>query len=100
MSTGQRDFHPLTDAEHKQIVAARREPCPGRDGGQHASALQLADGSEIGSDDALALIDVGAVFYMIPPPGASAYDAYKATGLPLLLQTRACPDCGKRVLFA
>lgn len=59
-----------------------------------------ADGSEISADDALALIDAGAVLHMIPPPGAPAYAAHAATGLPLLLQTRACPDCGKRVLFA
>jgi hypothetical protein len=32
--------------------------------------------------------------------GAPAYEAHAQTGLRLLVQTRACPWCGEKVLFA
>ena len=38
---------------------------------------------------------------MIPPEGAPAYEAHIASGgLPLILQTRECELCKKKVLFA
>lgn len=61
--------------------------------------LRLDDG-EVSSTDAMSLMDAGQKFAMTPPPGAPAYDAHKATGLDLLLQTRVCEVCRCRVLFA
>lgn len=87
------------DNQAMQIVAVHQEPCP-KDGRKHVTHVKLADDSELTSSKVMILMDVGKRFFMIPPPGAPAYEAYRATGLPLLVQTRTCSQCGERVLFA
>lgn len=84
-----------------KVVAVRLRHCPrGEEVVQHVEMLKLEDGGEIGETDAMYLMDAGRSYYMIPPPGAPAYAAHVATGLPLIIQTRICPDCNERVLFA
>lgn len=90
---------PITDSPDKEIVAVRMIPCTPQNG-EHIDRIRLADGGELSNDDAIALMDAGKRFFMIPPPGAPAHEMHVLTGKPLLVQTRPCPSCGKRVLFA
>jgi hypothetical protein len=76
------------------VVMDQSETC------QHAGVLVLDDDTRVNIEDAIALIDAGGVFTMIPPEGAPARPAYEATGLPLLLQTKTCERCDKVVVFA
>ena len=89
---------PSLDNENKLVVALHQEPC--RVIGTHVQCVRLEDGGEITCEDVMVLMDLGKRFFMIPPPGAPAFAAHQATGLCLLLQTRSCPSCGDRVLFA
>lgn len=76
--------HLLGDSEHK-----------------HIAAVQLADDSMVNAADAIRQIQEHEVHYvMIPPPGAPARAAFEETMLPLLVQTRLCPQCGEEVLYA
>lgn len=67
---------------------------------QHASSVLIGDDSELDAADLIALIEAGRQYFMVPPEGSSAHDAYIKTGLPLIIQVVQCPDCGVRVLFA
>lgn len=87
------------DVSHR-IVGVRAGTCPKDEGIHHILKLKLGEGREIEASDLAALIDAGGVYWMIPPPGAPAYEAHLATGLPLILQTRHCPGCGLHVPFA
>lgn len=91
----------VTERHGVKVVAVRTKVCPEEDcDTKHVVMIKLDNGGEISSSDAMSLMDVGVSYFMIPPPGAPAYEAHKVTGLPLLLQTRVCPDCKERVLFA
>lgn len=87
------------DTNHR-IVGVRAEPCSESEEFQHIIRFKLASDDEINAEDLVDLIDAGGEYWMIPSPHAPAYDAHVATGLPLILQTRECPGCGRRVLFA
>lgn len=87
-----------SDTSVKHVNAVRWATCISGTG-EHPSMLRLDDGI-VSASDAMALIEAGQKFAMTPPPGAPAYDAHKATGLDLLLQTRVCDRCQTRVLFA
>lgn len=86
-----------TDAKRHEVVKVRGSICSE---GAHASEILTKEGLEIKSEDAISMINAGVIFFMIPPPGAPAYPAYVATGLPLLLQIKHCKGCDKDVLFA
>ena len=88
------------DPNH-QVVAVRPEVCRGDDDRKHPVLVRLGDGSDVTAEDLMALIDAGAAYHMIPPQGAPAYEGHLASGgLPLILQTRTCELCKKKVLFA
>ncbi len=82
-----------------KVVAIRTRNCP-KGEIKHVSILFLDGGGEVGEHDAMFLMDAGRDYFMIPPPGSPAHAAHVKTGLPLLLQTRVCPQCSERVLFA
>lgn len=91
--------------KNKQVTHVNMEACPkapakGVDAGvRHPVELLVAE-IRLTPEDIIPFIDAGDVFWMIPTEGAPAYQAYKATGLPLMLQIRTCAHCGKRVLWA
>jgi hypothetical protein len=87
-----------TSHEHVEVVAVRQEEVRGH---THITGIKLKDGRQLEASDAIARIKSGeSVYTMRPPEGAPAYQAHQETGLPLLVQTRPCPDCGEEVLFA
>lgn len=67
---------------------------------KHVSHVKLENGHELKADDLMSLMDAGRSYFMIPPPGAPAYEAHKETGYPLILQIIVCKECKERVLFA
>jgi len=95
------DYNPL-----HRVTNVNSEPCFGEPTRLHPEKVMFAGTSEqtgriVAADIVAAEIDEGKlVYWMIPPEGAPAYEAWKATGLPLMLQTRTCDKCHKRVLFA
>lgn len=92
----------MKDSEANEVVAVQLRPCRGNR--EHVSGLLVkrpgAGETPVREADAIELIKAGAIFYMVPPPGAPARAAYEATGLPLLVQTRHCELCDAEVLFA
>ena len=91
----------MSDIEPNQHVIGILPPvdCP-KGGRAHVGGLHLASGDDLDAPDAIDLMDAGRNYFMLPPPGAPAHEAHVETGLPLILQTVACPACGERVLFA
>lgn len=81
-----------------RIVAVRHAEVGGH---THITDVKLADGSTERATRLIAAInDHEAHYTMIPPEGTPAYQAWQESGLPLLVQTRQCPDCNEEVLFA
>jgi hypothetical protein len=87
------------DPKH-EVTHVRQEPCPKDATIAHIAAVMLAREHIVQATDLAALIDAGAFYWMTPLPGAPAYEAHLATGLPLIIQTRSCPGCGAHVIFA
>lgn len=84
-----------------RVVAIRVVDCPKDEDTAHVDRIRLENGDELSSEDTIALMDAGRNFFMIPPPGAPAYEAHIASGgLPLIIQTKACEHCQERILFA
>lgn len=82
----------------KRIVAIRPIDVAGH---THIGSVKLADDTIETSETVIAAIrDHTAHYTMIPPEGAPAYEAFKETGLPLLIQIRQCPDCNAETIFA
>lgn len=90
--------HPESLPPELEVVAVR----PIEVGGHtHIEKVKLANGDVVEAADMIAAIDAHKAHYVMrPPEGAPAYQAHQETGLPLLVQTRDCPDCAERVLFA
>jgi len=87
------------DTPDIEVIAIRTEKCP-KGEQNHVVKVKAKSESEYTADDAMYLMDAGQTFFMIPPKGSPAYPVHEATGLPLVLQTKICPDCQERVLFA
>lgn len=85
--------------QEKRIVAVRAEEMRGH---MHNTLFKLADGSVETAEQIVAAIEgeEHVHYTMIPPEGAPAYQAHQETGLPLIVQTRPCPDCGEVLPFA
>lgn len=83
----------------KRVVAVRAEQVLGH---QHNTMFKLSDGSVETAEQIVAAINgpEHVHYTMIPPEGAPAYQGHQKTGLPLILQTRPCPDCGQELPFA
>jgi uncharacterized protein YbjT (DUF2867 family) len=88
---------PAPVAGEKRVVAVRRGEVSGH---WHITGFKLADGSTEDAEDVIAAIKGGAVYTMIPPPGAPAHPAYVQHQRPLLIQVTQCPDCNADALFA
>lgn len=95
-----------TDVVEKEVRGVKV-----RTGGEtaHATVVYFADDTTVSAEDAIALLDAGAILFMIPPPGAPTHTVYRRTehgsevvghGLPFLLQHRFCDDCQREVLWA
>lgn len=70
-------------------------------GHTHVTMVRLDDETLVPAKEVVRHIDTKVYLYsMIPPKGAPAREAYVATGAPLVLQTRTCPDCRERVIWA
>lgn len=85
---------------NNEVIKVRKFLCASNNEVRHTIRVRLKDGSDISSEDLMSLMDAGRDYFMIPPEGAPAYEAYKVTGAPLILQTRVCEHCQQRVLFA
>lgn len=89
---------------NRLVVAARREACSASSSVQHTGRVRLADGAEIAADDLADLIDAGRQYFMEAPKGTllvdSAGEPVEGPVPPFVLQTRQCPACGRRVVFA
>lgn len=91
---------PPKDNPDTRVSAVRTASCPGR-GEDHVTSVKTADGSDLMAALVMDLMDAGRRFFVSGlPPGAPAYEVQVITGLPLLIQTRMCPACGERILFA
>jgi hypothetical protein len=81
-----------------EVIAIRTDQVGGH---EHVVAVKLADGRMQTAGFVIGMIEQHAAHYfMIPPEGAPARAMHEVTGLPLILQTRPCPDCGEKTLFA
>lgn len=87
----------MTPHSENRVVAVRKVEFQGH---SHISGVERVDGQQFSAPVVVKDIEDGAIWTMVPPKGAPAYEAYKATGKPLLLQARVCPDCTERVLYA
>lgn len=77
----------------RELVAVSQFLCAD-DRTYHVNAVKLANAVELSADNLVALIDAGRQYFMKPPPHLAAL------GLPLIVQTKMCDHCGKRVPFA
>lgn len=92
---------PTADQPHLHVIGIIEPHNCATSPVRHVSGVVLADETRLTSSDAIAMIDVGRVLYMLPPASSPAHAASQVLGCGrLLLQVRECEHCGNRVLFA